>query len=149
MDRHLTIVTPVFNDWESFCCLARSLDEIAAQLDTLISVLAVDDGSTNLPTMLAPEAFFHLKSVERILLRCNVGHQRAIAIGLSECLRRNDHPSSLSWTLMVRMILRTCPNFSRHTARCPTQSLWQVGINAPKASLFAPDTRSTNKHFAY
>ena len=68
MDRHLTIVTPVFNDWESFCCLARSLDEIAAQLDTLISVLAVDDGSTNLPTMLAPEAFSHLKSVERILL---------------------------------------------------------------------------------
>ena len=80
MDRHLTIVTPVFNDWESFRCLARSLDEIASQLDTVISVLAVDDGSTNLPPMGPLGTLSHLRSVERISLRCNVGHQRAIAI---------------------------------------------------------------------
>jgi len=75
--REILVVTPVYNDWQSLKILAESLTEIAAQHELRIRILAVDDGSTlpapaDLPT-----------DLQLIRLARNLGHQRAIAVGLS------------------------------------------------------------------
>jgi glycosyltransferase involved in cell wall biosynthesis len=82
---HLQIITPVFNDWDSFAILLRDLDDACTSIDWDVSVLAIDDGSTDVgPTDLDHfEEFVALREVRIVRLATNVGHQRAIAIGLS------------------------------------------------------------------
>ncbi len=83
----LAIVTPVYNDWESLHELARRLDAMAGrERDAAFDVIAVDDGSTApLPdAFLADAGLAHLGRVDVLRLACNLGHQRAIALGLAE-----------------------------------------------------------------
>src|SRR5271166_6283209 len=83
--RTLKIVIPVFNDWESFSALLSAIDFAARDLDCAVSVLAIDDGSTEpAPGILQREgAYAALQAAEIVQLSVNVGHQRAIAIGLA------------------------------------------------------------------
>lgn len=83
MNNDIIIVTPVFNDWDSFRVLASELSDIAAAHDLSIRILAVDDGSS-ITHGDSPFDAPHLRSVEVVRLACNLGHQRAIAIGLVE-----------------------------------------------------------------
>ena len=83
----LAIVTPVYNDWESFHELVLHLDAMAGTLrGVTLDVIAVDDGSTApLPdAFLAGAELAHLGRVDVLHLASNLGHQRAIAIGLTE-----------------------------------------------------------------
>ncbi len=75
----LVVLIPIHNDWEAVALL---LDELGEVLPGPSIVVLVDDGSTQEPdpTTLAPRA--RVTSVRRVRLRRNVGHQRAIAIGL-------------------------------------------------------------------
>ena len=90
MIRNLAIVTPVFDDWRSFAMLAA---DIAGQFDReeiAIQLCAVDDGSL---ARFAPEAIALppdscVVGVEVIRLALNLGHQRAIAVGLCEMAER-------------------------------------------------------------
>lgn len=83
MTQSIVVVTPVFNDWESFRILAQELSQMAAAKDLHVRILAVDDGSSShLDGHLVGAQ--DLQSVEVIRLVCNLGHQRAIAIGLVE-----------------------------------------------------------------
>lgn len=78
----LTVCIPVFNDWESAGRLLEQLDEVAPQLDPDVRVILVDDGSDEPP----PQELPPLASIARVdvlQLRRNVGHQRAIALGLA------------------------------------------------------------------
>jgi glycosyltransferase involved in cell wall biosynthesis len=87
----LAIVTPVYDDWESFHELLARLDSVAANLDRVrLDVIAVDDGSTSsVPAeFLAGLELRNLGRVDILHLACNLGHQRAIAIGLSEVDQR-------------------------------------------------------------
>lgn len=86
----LAIVTPVFNDWESFGRLVRELDTVARELALPVHVIAVDDGSTAelVENPLGGFTPAHLAAVEVLHLQANFGHQRAIVIGLAECVRR-------------------------------------------------------------
>ncbi|MEO7033138.1 MAG: glycosyltransferase [Polyangiaceae bacterium] len=77
------VVTPAYNDWESLTRLLIDLDEVGKQSDLRFRVLVVDDSST-LP---APEGWpglehSQLESLTIVRLACNLGHQRAIAVGL-------------------------------------------------------------------
>lgn len=83
MTSDIIVVTPIFNDWDSFRVLVRELSDVAAEHDLSIRVLAVDDGSSISHGDLPFDAQ-HLRSVEVVRLACNLGHQRAIAIGLVE-----------------------------------------------------------------
>jgi hypothetical protein len=75
----LVIVTPVYEDTESCTHL---FEELATLFGKNLFVLAVDDGSVHEP--LIPDLFQQARVSGAILkLRRNVGHQRAIAIGLS------------------------------------------------------------------
>ena len=90
--RKLKIVVPVFNDWESFGILVRNLNLIAAEFGLRLSVCAVDDGST-MPVGIDSEAMaelLHLDRVELIQLATNLGHQRAIAVGLCVAIEDGD-----------------------------------------------------------
>lgn len=74
----LLIVTPIYDDVDAARCLFR---ELAKAFGPAVHVVAVDDGSVCQPLQidLLKEAGI---SGEVLTLRRNVGHQRAIAIGL-------------------------------------------------------------------
>jgi glycosyltransferase involved in cell wall biosynthesis len=78
------ILIPVFNDWPAAARLLVALDGVLDDAGLEARVLLVDDGSSEAPhEALAPESFLRLREVDILHLRHNVGHQRAIAIGLS------------------------------------------------------------------
>jgi hypothetical protein len=89
----LVILMPVYNDWQALLLLLPSLDQ---QLDShgfVAAVLVVDDGSTmSIPASLGQSSsgFKSIKSIDVLPLHRNLGHQRAIAVGLSyiEATRR-------------------------------------------------------------
>jgi len=85
-DHKLIIVTPVYEDLEAS---SRLFKELALQFCKDIFVVAVDDGSVTHPLEISSLQDAGLDGVV-LKLRRNVGHQRAIAIGLgyaSEIMR--------------------------------------------------------------
>jgi len=80
---HIVICIPVFDDWSSATLLVDRLDGALRGMPQRYSVLLVDDGSTEpVPAELGRERQV-IDRVEVVHLRCNLGHQRAIAIGLA------------------------------------------------------------------
>ena len=80
----MIILIPVFNDWKALSILLEKLDQYLQDRSIAIEVLVVDDASTVSPH----EAFNNLnfkalKKIHVLELRRNLGHQRAIAIGLA------------------------------------------------------------------
>jgi len=73
----------MFNDWESADVLLRQLDTALAGHALNPEVLIVDDGSSiPMPPGFASHPFQTLRAVDILELRRNLGHQRAIAVGL-------------------------------------------------------------------
>ncbi len=87
----LRLITPVYNDWTSFGMLRQELDKVAASLPIEIFVSAIDDGSEQATPIVTSDkgGLRHIVGVEVLSLAVNVGHQRAIAIGL--CAAAQDH----------------------------------------------------------
>jgi len=86
---HLAVVTPVFNDWASLSRLIADLDDVSTASATEFSIFVIDDGSSEPPSIdLSLDRLRRVRGVEIITLACNMGHQRAIAIGLVEAHRR-------------------------------------------------------------
>ncbi|RST86282.1 glycosyltransferase [Aquibium carbonis] len=83
----IAIVVPVFNDWDSLRILIAELARSLADETGPVHLLVVDDGSTEADTGFA-EALAET-GIEGTLVRLvrNVGHQRAIAIGLCHAVR--------------------------------------------------------------
>ena len=78
------ILIPLFNDWDTFAKLAVRLDLVLAASHRDADILIVDDASLTEPdsrTSFGP--YQALRRVEVLRLRRNLGHQRAIAIGLA------------------------------------------------------------------
>jgi polyisoprenyl-phosphate glycosyltransferase len=81
----LAILIPVFNDWPSFRLLMTNLDEALSRHQLSVEVVAIDDGSSISPRSFN-FGFGQFAAVEKISvveLTRNLGHQRAIAIGLA------------------------------------------------------------------
>ncbi len=78
----VAIVTPVYEDQESFAELCRRLAEAERASAARFHLIAVDDGSLNAPPRIASISEAGL-SGEILRLARNVGHQMAIAIGLA------------------------------------------------------------------
>ncbi len=84
MAKTIAIVTPVLDDWASFAELMTEISDRFTGSGVVFHICAVDDGSAApfdaadilLPTVSCVE------SIEIIRLAANLGHQRAIAIGL-------------------------------------------------------------------
>ena len=80
MAEQIIILTPVFNDGESLNMLLTELAESLKKFgNSKFSVLIVDDGSTDNLTILPQTSF----TIQILHLQRNIGHQKAIAIGLA------------------------------------------------------------------
>ena len=78
------ILIPVHNDWEAVGLLLSQLDAELASHSITASVLLVDDGSTTpAPSGWCESPFQAIRPLEVLELRCNLGHQRALAVGLA------------------------------------------------------------------
>jgi hypothetical protein len=80
----VAVLVPIYNDWDSARTLVERLDGLIAGHTVRMRVILVDDGSSMTP----PESpldldLENLTSLAVLRLRRNVGHQRAIAIGLT------------------------------------------------------------------
>jgi hypothetical protein len=83
MKRHLIILIPVFDDWAALQALLREVDAQLACADRTVSALVVDDASTTPPPRALFGPYVHLARLRLLRLKTNLGHQRAIAIGLA------------------------------------------------------------------
>jgi len=82
-DDHIVVLMPVLDDWEPARVLLGQLDRFAATRTAPVRIIILDDGSTQAAP---PDLGVGLESIERVTLlrlRRNLGHQRAIAIGLA------------------------------------------------------------------
>lgn len=81
----VTILTPVFEDWESVVPLLDRLDQALKGAGVDADVVIVDDGSMRRMGRgeLMKPAFSAIRGIKILRLRANMGHQRAIAVGLS------------------------------------------------------------------
>ena len=79
----VTILIPVYNDSRSATLLLERLSAEAARLPCRLGVLFVDDGSSVQEAAALPGPTAAIPQVEVLHLRRNLGHQRAIAVGLA------------------------------------------------------------------
>jgi hypothetical protein len=80
----LIILMPVYNDWGALSILLPALERELNTNGLRAEILIVDDGSTVLaPANLGQNSFAAIESIDILSLRRNLGHQRAIAVGLS------------------------------------------------------------------
>ncbi len=80
-EKDLAIVTPIYNDWQSFYVLVDKLNDISvnSKIINTLKIFAINDCSS-----IEPDCT-RLKStnISIIHLTSNVGHQKAIALGLA------------------------------------------------------------------
>lgn len=85
--RRLMVLMPIYDDWESAVVVVDRVHGVLAKAGYASDFLLVDDGSSAPPPgrlrLSAKESADNLPTVEVLRLRRNLGHQRAIAIGLS------------------------------------------------------------------
>jgi hypothetical protein len=84
MDELLVILLPVYEDWQAVSLLIpRIADQLSGQ-GYRLGVLIVDDGSRIKPALtVGNDSLQRLSWLRLLTLRRNLGHQRAIAVGLS------------------------------------------------------------------
>ncbi|NMF60560.1 glycosyltransferase [Pseudanabaena yagii] len=81
--KKLIVLIPSFNDWEALEILLPLIDEVKFTQAVNLEIVIVDDYSTApIPTSLANQQYHQIQAVNILRLRCNLGHQRAIAVGL-------------------------------------------------------------------
>jgi hypothetical protein len=78
----LVILTPVYNDWEVVRLLLAEIDAALVAVGEHAAVVIVNDGSQQ-PADLGGLSFVGIRSLSVLHLRRNLGHQRAIAVGLA------------------------------------------------------------------
>jgi glycosyltransferase involved in cell wall biosynthesis len=79
----LTVLTPIYNDWAALARLIEGLDREFASHSRTAGILIVDDGSSEPSPRFDPFEVSALTTIDVLHLRRNLGHQRAIAIGLA------------------------------------------------------------------
>jgi hypothetical protein len=87
----LAFLIPVYNDWQSFHLLVDRIDHLVSSWDAEISIFVVDDCSIGeLPNGSDFGELPGINRLELLSLSANLGHQRAIAVGLCELELRED-----------------------------------------------------------
>jgi hypothetical protein len=82
--RDLVVISPVYNDWSAVQLLLPQLDAELAKHHLSARLVLVDDGSYERPPeQLAARVAGAITEIRILTLRRNVGHQRALAIGLA------------------------------------------------------------------
>ena len=85
----IKILIPIYNDWQSVFKLLENIDSEIAGLDVEVSVLIVNDTSTEQRPVINFN-LNHLKSVQVINMKENRGHARCNAVGLKYINEKED-----------------------------------------------------------
>jgi glycosyltransferase involved in cell wall biosynthesis len=95
--KSLAIVVPIYDDWASAKILLERLNHVAKTIEATLFITLVDDGSNEPSHGLLAEVsgLTSLGGVEIVHLALNVGHQRAIAIGLCFVVDHHDFDAVL------------------------------------------------------
>ena len=91
-DEKLIILMPVYNDWEALSLLLPLLDRELKAGGLAAGIVLVDDASTTASPKNFAALFEAIATIDVLSLRRNLGHQRAIAVGLSYI--EANHPQS-------------------------------------------------------
>ena len=84
--KNIVIITPVFNDWESFVKLIKEIDKVISNLkDISFKLLAVNDGSKERAPLFTPPP--HFKKIEILNMKINQGHAICLANGIKYTLK--------------------------------------------------------------
>jgi len=90
----VVVLIPIYNDWTAVGLLLRELDRTAAG-HFVMKVVLVDDASTETPgSDFCAGAFRAISTVVVLRLRRNLGHQRAICVGLVHVYQA--HPDAVT-----------------------------------------------------
>lgn len=82
--KNLVILIPLFDDWEALEKLLLLIDEIILTQGIILEVVIVDEYSTKpVPSSLTHQEHRQIQAIYLLRLRRNIGHQRAITVGLS------------------------------------------------------------------
>jgi glycosyltransferase involved in cell wall biosynthesis len=80
----LVVTMPVYEDWESALELCKSIDlAFSEKPSSHLRVIFIDDGSANPCPAEIPVRLEAIERVSVLVLRRNLGHQRAIAVALA------------------------------------------------------------------
>ncbi len=79
----VSVLTPLYNDWDSFSLLLPALNDAAKKGGFQLKIFVADDCSTDPRPVFDLVPYTHIHSLDVILLARNLGHQRAIAVGLA------------------------------------------------------------------
>ena len=90
--RRLAVVTPVLDDWRSLAILVQNIERHVAPEVDWIEIIAVDDGSVEPfdPESIQLSPGGRVRALRIVHLALNLGHQRAIAVGLVKVAARED-----------------------------------------------------------
>jgi len=83
------ILIPLYNDWQSLLKLLENINYHVSDTDHIISIVVVNDGSTEKVPYDFPN-YSKINSIKIINLKENVGHARSIATGLKFILENDD-----------------------------------------------------------
>jgi hypothetical protein len=79
----LTILVPVFNDWEAARLLVERLDSVFGHHALTGQIIFIDDGSLDaVPEQFPTTPPRNIQQIQSVELRTNLGHQRALCVGL-------------------------------------------------------------------
>jgi glycosyltransferase involved in cell wall biosynthesis len=82
-EKKLIILIPVYDDWESLALLLPRIEDVLSTIKTPAHILLIDDGSpVPAPLDLLGKKWDFFIQIDILRLLRNVGHQRAICIGL-------------------------------------------------------------------
>ncbi len=80
----LVILMPVRDDWASASELIRTLNEALSAISCLANIVMIDDGSVHRHDAGDfQDHFLAIQAIRILRLRRNLGHQRAIAVGIA------------------------------------------------------------------
>ncbi len=85
----ITILIPVYNDWQSLSKLIDEINELSISLKFQISIIIVNDGS-NHDRQDEDKDFKNIRSVKILNMKINQGHARCIATGLKYIYEKED-----------------------------------------------------------
>ena len=80
---HVAIVIPVYKDWPSLAQLLQAIDDCAQGEDLVLSLVVVNDAPANTAAIVRQADWRSIHHLEVLHLTRNLGHQRAIAVGLA------------------------------------------------------------------
>lgn len=79
----LTVLVPVFNDWQAARVLIERLDSVFGEYALAGQIVFVDDGSLeSVPDDFPANPPRNIQRIQTVELRTNLGHQRAVCVGL-------------------------------------------------------------------